>query len=118
MDIVLQSNKRKELWLLELTICFETLVGDSQQHKTMKLECIVVAGGAVGFKVIVMSIELESRGMLDDGQFQALNVILQHGPGGLAMPQSDQGDAPGVTQDMVLQKCHYLASDYNTHVFV
>ena len=78
----------------------------------------MVPGHAAGFKVTLLSIEVGSRGMLDDAQFEALKSSFNVAQKDLVPPRSDQGNPPGVIQDMVLQKCHYLVSDYNVYVLV
>ena len=76
----LVERRDKELCLLELTISFKSVVADSRQYKRTKYEdlvvYIIIAGCAAGFMVTLLCIEVGSRGMLDDAQFDALEIIV------------------------------------------
>lgn len=81
-DIVWWSDERKELWLFELTISFESLVADSRQRKRAKYQDLVEAGQAAGYSTELITIEVGSRGMLDDVDFATLKTIMN-------IPQKD-----------------------------
>ena len=63
-DIVWWCNRLKELWLFELTISYETVVADACGRKTAKYEDLVEAGMAAGYKTVLITLEVGSRGML------------------------------------------------------
>ena len=62
-DIVWLSDDRKELWLLELTISYESLVADTRQRKEAKYY-LLQAGRAGGYHSQLITVEVGSRGML------------------------------------------------------
>ena len=58
--------------------------------------CIYIAGCAAGFKVILLCIDVELRGMLDDAQFDALKLLFNMAQAhSRAQPRTDQGNPPG-----------------------
>ena len=59
-DIVWWCDKKKELWLFELTISFESIVGDARRWKRAKYQDLLEAGRAVGFKTTIITIEVGS----------------------------------------------------------
>ena len=75
-DIVWWSDEKKELWLFELTISFETLVEDARRRKTAKYHDLVEAGLAAGYRSKLITVEVGSRGMVDVSDFTALRYAL------------------------------------------
>ena len=75
-DIVWWSDEKKELWLFELTISFETLVEDARRRKTAKYHDLVEAGLAAGYRSKLITVEVGSRGMVDVSDFTALRNVL------------------------------------------
>ena len=71
-DIVWWSEECKELWLLELTISYESQVADSCLRKRAKYQDLVEAGCMAGFRTELITIEVGSRGMLSDVEFETL----------------------------------------------
>ena len=74
-DIVWWSDVHKELWLLELTVSYESLVADSCQRKRAKYQDLVEAGDAAGFRTELITVEVGSRGMLQDEEFDHLKLL-------------------------------------------
>ena len=75
-DIVWWSNEKKELWLFELTISFESLVEDARRRKRAKYHDLVEAGRAAGHKSELITVEVGSRGMVGVSDFAALGNVL------------------------------------------
>ena len=76
LDIVWWSDNRKELLLLELTISYESLVADTHQQKEAKYFELVQAGHAGRYCSQLITVEVGSRGMLEDGDFLKLRTTL------------------------------------------
>ena len=74
-DIVWWSDQRKELWLFELTVSFESLVADARARKRAKYHDLVEAGRAAGYKTELITVEVGSRGMLGSSDFDALRML-------------------------------------------
>ena len=64
-DIVLWSDEKRELGMLELMISYESLVADSHQRKQAKYQDLVQAVQAAGYSTQLLTLEVCSRGMLD-----------------------------------------------------
>ena len=75
-DIVWWSDQRKELWLFELTVSFESLVADARARKRAKYHDLVEAGRAAGYKTELITVEVGSRGMLGSSDFDALREVI------------------------------------------
>ena len=75
-DIVWWSDDRKELWLLELTINNESLVADSRQRKEAKYYELVQTGCIGRYRSQLITVEVGSRGMLEDGDLLKLRTTL------------------------------------------
>ena len=73
-DIVWWSDNRKKLWLLEITISYESLVADSPQRKKAKYYELVQAGRAERYHFQLITVEVGSRSMLEDGDFLKLRT--------------------------------------------
>lgn len=76
-DIVWWCNRRKELWLCELTISYETVVADSCAWKTAKNQDLVDAGKRAGFKTTSITIEVGSCGMLSVSDLDGLHATTE-----------------------------------------
>ena len=71
-DIVWWSDQRRELWLLELTVSYESGVADARARKAAKYHDLVEAGRAAGYGVKLLNLVVGSRGMLGDADFNLL----------------------------------------------
>ena len=65
-DIVWWSDEKRELWLFELTVSYETKVEDARSRKKTKYHDLVVAGRAADYRVRLITLDVGSRGMLGD----------------------------------------------------
>ena len=74
-DIVWWNDEKKELWLFELTISFESLVEDARRRKRAKYHDLVEAGRAAGYKSELITVEVGSRGMVGVSDFAALGTF-------------------------------------------
>ena len=70
------SDEKKELWLFELTISFETLVEDARRRKTAKYHDLVEAGLAAGYRSQLTTVEVGSWDMVDVSDVTALKNVL------------------------------------------
>ena len=75
-DILWWSDKKKELWLFELTISFESRVEDARRRKRAKYHNLVEVGRATGYKSELITVEVGSQGMVGVSDFAALGNIL------------------------------------------
>ena len=75
-DITWWCDDRKELWLLELTISFESQMEDARHRKQAKYRDLVEAGQGAGFRTNLITIEVGSRGMVDISSFSTLRSTL------------------------------------------
>ena len=71
-DIVWWSDQRRELWLLELTVSYESGVADARARKAAKYHDLVEAGRAAGYGVKLLNLVVGSRGMLGDADYNLL----------------------------------------------
>ena len=71
-DMVWWSDKKRELWLFELTVSYEPLVADARARKRAKYHDLVEAGSAAGYRTELITVEVGSRGMLGDSVFEGL----------------------------------------------
>ena len=71
-DIVWWCDGRRELWLLELTISYETKVANARSRKRAKYLDLVEAGRAAGYKTSLITLEVGSRGMLGEDDMTQL----------------------------------------------
>ena len=75
-DIVWWCDSQRELWLLELTISYESIVADARGRKRAKYHDLVEAGRAAGYKTTLITIEVWSRGMLAVSDFDDLRAAI------------------------------------------
>ena len=71
-DIVWWSDKKRELWLFEITVSYEPLVADTRARKRAKYHDLVETGSAVGYRTELITVEVGPRGMLGDSVFEGL----------------------------------------------
>ena len=76
-DIVWWSNERRELWLFELTISYETRVADAGARKRGKYQDLVDAVRVAGYRAHLITLEVGSRGMLSLDDLEELKDALQ-----------------------------------------
>ena len=75
-DIVWWSDQQRELWLFELTVSYESLVADAGVRKRGKYYDLVEAGRAAGYRTELITVEVGSRGMLGDSDFDDLREVI------------------------------------------
>ena len=63
--------------MLELTISYESQVEDARQRKQAKYQDLVEAGCAAGFSTDLLTVNIGSRGMVDDSTFAMLRSALK-----------------------------------------
>ena len=63
--------------MLELTISFEAQVEDARQRKQAKYQDLVEAACAAGFSTELITVEIGSRGMVDDSTFAMLQSAVK-----------------------------------------
>ena len=68
------SEEKRELWMLELIISYESVVAESRQRKQTKYQDLVQAVRAAGYSTQLLTLEVGSRGMIDEEDFQQLQV--------------------------------------------
>ena len=75
-DIVWWSDQKRELWLFELTVSYESLVADARARKRAKYYDLVEAGRAAGYKTDLITVEVGSHGMLGKWVFESLKEAI------------------------------------------
>lgn len=65
------------LWLLELTISYEPQVADARERKKAKYHHLVEAGRAAGYRSKLITVEVGSRGMLGNADFDELKQAVK-----------------------------------------
>ena len=76
-DRVVWSQGRRELYLVELTICYETGFAEAAKRKQTKYLELKDKTTSGGFKTELVTIQVGSRGGLDEGGLRKLRSILQ-----------------------------------------
>ena len=76
-DIVWWCDQRRELWLFELIVSYETKVADARARKRAKYHDLVVAGRVAGYRVKLITLEVGSRGMLGDANINDLREAIE-----------------------------------------
>ena len=76
-DVVWWSDQAKQLWMLELTVSFESLVADSRQRKQSKYQDLVEVDQASGYSSRLSTLEVGSRGVVDTNEFHGLAQALR-----------------------------------------
>ena len=71
-DMVWWSDEMKKLWMFELTISYETVVEDSCRRKQAKYQELVEAGQEAGYSTQLITLEVGSRGMVTDSDFELI----------------------------------------------
>ena len=71
-DLVMWSNAKQVVILVELTICFETNFVDASLRKSEKYQDLLEACTANGFSTNLVTLEVGSRGFLNIHGFQKL----------------------------------------------
>ena len=75
-DIVWWCENLRELWLLELTISYESVVADARERKRSKYYDLVEARRAAGYRCELITVEVGSRGMLSVADLQSLQAAI------------------------------------------
>ena len=76
-DIVWWSEHQSELWLLELTVSYESVVAGARDRKCAKYFDLVEAGRAAGFQCELVTLEVGSRGMLSISDLEPLQPAIE-----------------------------------------
>ena len=76
-DIVWWSDERRELWLFELTVSYESLVAGARVRKRAKYQDLVESGRAAGYKTELITFEVGSRGMLEDSVVEGFKKAIK-----------------------------------------
>ena len=71
-DVVVWDDTRKKLLLIELTVCFETMFEDAAQRKQAKYEELQQNARGAGYATNIITLEVGSRGMVNDIGFAPL----------------------------------------------
>ena len=75
-DIVWWSDVKREVWLVELTISFESRVAVSRERKREKYQDLVEALRGAGYRATLITLEVGSRGMLSVKDLAAISEAL------------------------------------------
>ena len=70
------NDEDKQLWLVELTVSFETSFEGASQRKETKYEDIVAAARESGYKTTLITVEVGSRGVPHMPGFKKLSQTL------------------------------------------
>ena len=76
-DLVIWSDVKQEVWLIELTICFEMNFDKAQLRKETKYLDLVEAIRQTQFRAHTVTLKVGSRGFLDLRGLEALKHLLQ-----------------------------------------
>ena len=71
-DMVWWRDETKELWLFELTISYETVAENSRRREQAKHQELVDAGCEAGYRTELITLEIGSRGMVMDSDFEMI----------------------------------------------
>ena len=71
-DLVMWSNAKQVVILVELTVCFETNFVDASVRKVEKYQDLLEACTASGYSTSIVTLEVGSRGFLNIHGFQKL----------------------------------------------
>ena len=75
-DIAWWNDEDKQLWLVKLTVSFETSFEGASQRKETKYEDIVAAARESGYKTTLITVEVGSRGVPHMPGFKKLSQTL------------------------------------------
>lgn len=76
-DMTLFFPDKKELHIIELTVPFLTLLHEARTRKTNKYDAIVADVSRNGFKVTLSTIEVGSRGFINDDNIITIKSLLK-----------------------------------------
>ena len=62
-DIVWWDDSQKQLWLAELTVCFETSFEEARERKEVKYGELVSTTERAGYNTTLITLEIGSRGI-------------------------------------------------------
>ena len=62
-DMVWWDDSQKQLWLAELTVCFETSFEEARERKEVKYGELVSVTERAGYNTILITLEMGSRGI-------------------------------------------------------
>ena len=75
-DIVWWDDTSRKLCMVELTVCFETLFNEAAERKTIKYEDIKQRVESAGYNVVLLTLEVGSRGIINIEGFKHLKEEL------------------------------------------
>ena len=75
-DIVLWNTVQKHVWIIELTVCYESNVNEARQRKKMKYAELVQGIKSVGYRCVFYPIQVGSRGYIDIESFLPIKNLL------------------------------------------
>ena len=80
-DIVVWCDSLKKLWLVELTVCFDTLFEEATARKQLNYRDLTLAAEEAGYASSIITVEVGSRGMPNIDRFENLKhqfVLSKH----------------------------------------
>ena len=79
-DLVLWSDTRKLLYLIELTICFEIGFQEAVRRKASRYSELASEACLSGYRAAVIPVQVESRGVLDEASIDKFRTCLRNIP--------------------------------------
>ena len=79
-DMVVWSDVHRALYLIELTVCFETGFVEAAQRKRERYSDLVIEARETGYDTSVLPIQIGSRGALEETGLEALRKLLSPVP--------------------------------------
>ena len=76
-DIVIWSDLKKEVWLIELTVCFETNTENAATRKRERYFDLANNIRAKGYRCVLSPVQVGSRGYIDIRSFNLLREFLK-----------------------------------------
>ena len=76
-DIVWWDNIAKKIFLIELTVCFESSFKHAAERKTTKYLDVLARARSSGYRGQVITLEIGSWGIIDDSGFSCLKKEFQ-----------------------------------------
>ena len=74
-DIVMWNEKTKTVYLIELTVCFDENFADASMRKQAKYHDLREAVKTAGHKCHLWTVQVGSRGIIDEVSFQPLHAL-------------------------------------------
>ena len=74
-DIVIWSDIKKEVWLIELTVCFDTNAAQADARKRERYATLKEDIQANKYSCVVCPIQVGSRGYIDTDSFSPISFL-------------------------------------------